>query len=319
MIHYFIIPLIWVWSACSVRNSEKKEITLSVPKQQNYTWRKIFEEGPWKKNYNFQMFSRQDTLWIFHPDGNWFSTDTRNWKKSTLPNAINNLAFLDYVSFNHSIYGLGHFKGNIEKFTFKPEIYRSADMQKWKTIATKSNLPDRFFYHPFEFRGKLWLIGGEDAKTAYADIWNSEDGISWVRQKDNLPFGKRSGSQFVILNDKVFMLNNDVWSSTDGLNWVKVSPEIVKGQTLFGYTALAFDNKIWLLGCTHNGQFTSQVLMSEDGKTWTGLDAPWSHRGGIAACVHHGKIFMTGGKFGGNDINHPEFVYSNDLWVLEKQ
>jgi hypothetical protein len=318
MIHYVIISIFWMLGACTTGNSEEKTTVISDPKQQNYTWKKIFEEGPWKKNYNFQMFSRRDTIWVFHPDGNWFSTDTKNWKKSTLPNAINNLAFLDYVPFNHSIYGLGHFKGNIEKFTFKPEIYQAVDMQKWKTMATKSNLPVRFFYHPFEFKGKLWIIGGEDSKTAYADIWNSDDGIKWVKQKDHLPFGKRSGSQFVILNNKIFMLNNDVWSSTDGLNWQKVSHEIVKGQTLFGYTALAFDNKIWLLGCTRNRQFTSQVLMSEDGKTWTGQDAPWSHRGGIAACAHQGKLYMTGGKFGGNDISHPEFVYSNDLWVLEK-
>ncbi len=76
-----------------------------------------------EKNYNFQMFSNRDTLWTFHPDGNWFSTNGINWTKSQLTNPIHNLAFLDYVQFNEAIFGLGHFEGNIEQFTFKPEIY----------------------------------------------------------------------------------------------------------------------------------------------------------------------------------------------------
>jgi hypothetical protein len=55
---------------------------------------------------------------------------------------------------------------------------------------------------------------------------------------------------------------------------------------VFGYVPLVLDDKIWLLGCNRNGQFTSQVLMSEDGKRWAGMSAPWSPRGGIAATVH---------------------------------
>ncbi|HEX5625775.1 MAG TPA: hypothetical protein VFX48_07155, partial [Saprospiraceae bacterium] len=82
--------------------------------------------------------------------------------------------------------------------------------------------------------------------------------------------------------------------------------------------ALVFDQKIWLLGCNRNGRFSSQVLVSSDGKNWSGQEAPWSPRGGIAATVHRNRIFMTGGKYGGNP-EHTEFRYSNDLWTLEKQ
>ena len=41
--------------------------------------------------------------------------------------------------------------------------------------------------------------------------------------------------------------------------------------------------------------------------------APWSPRGGMAACVHQGNIFATGGKYGGTP-GKTEFVYSNDVW-----
>lgn len=288
-----------------------------VKSDTSYIWTKLVDSANWKKNYNFQMFSIKDTLWTFHPDGNWFSTDGKNWKKSTLTNSIYNLAFLDYVQFKGSVYGLGYFKGNIEQFEFKPEIYKTTDFKKWITISKASNLPKRFFYHPFVFENKIWIIGGEDKNTKYSDIWNSEDGINWTKQKENLPFGKRSGSQIVTLKNTLYLLDNDVWSSIDGLNWQKITDEIVINEKIFGYSAQVFDNKIWLIGCNRNGQFSSQVLFSSDGKNWHTQTAPWLPRGGIAATVHKNKIYITGGKYGGTP-NHPDFRYDNDIWKLEK-
>ena len=282
-----------------------------------YHWTKLVDSAPWKKSYNFQIFSFRDTLWTFHHDGTWFSTNGTGWTKSPLPNAIYNLAFLDYIIYKDAIYGLGHFEGNIEQFSFRPDIYVTYDMKHWDKISVNSNLPKRFFYHPFVFDNKIWIIGGEDKQNVYADIWNSADGIHWNKLKDHAEFGKQGGAQFVHFKGRMYMLSNEVWSLPDGLNWQKETHEIVKGEKVFGYAPMVLDNKIWLLGCNRNGQFTSQVLVSEDGKIWKGMNAPWSPRGGIAATVHKGKIYMTGGKYGGTP-NMPDFRYSNDVWVLSK-
>lgn len=316
-----VIILFFFSFACSSPSPKDRPTTqtASVEKSQNgYTWTQLLDSASWDKSYNFQMFSLRDTLWVFHPDGTWFSPDGNHWDKSPLPNALFNLAFLDYIPFKDAVYGLGRFEGNIERFEFKPEIYRTADLRQWDTLSRNSNLPERFFYHPFVFEDKIWIIGGEDRNVKFADIWNSADGIHWVKQRDHLPFGKTSGGQVVELNGTLFLLNNDVWSSTDGLNWEQVAREIVPGVSLFGYAAVAFDGRIWLLGCNRNGQFTSQVLVSSDGKNWEEQQAPWSPRGGIAACVFRDKVFMTGGKYGGTP-DHVEFRYSNDLWALEKK
>lgn len=283
-----------------------------------YHWTKAVERGPWKKSYNFQMFSLRDTLWVFHSDGTWFSVDGKQWQKSPLPNAIANLAFLDYVPFNGAVLGLGHFDGNSERYTLRPAIYQTRNLVHWQVLARESNLPRRFFYHPFVFQDKLWLIGGENDQTQFADVWNSADGVYWQKQKDNLPFGKRSGSQVVTLRNRLYLLNNDVWSSVDGMTWKQETAEIVKGMAIFGYAAVVLDEQIWLLGCNRNGQFTSNVLVSSDGRTWRNSPAPWSPRGGIAACVHRGRIYMTGGKYGGQNPSHPNFVYSNDVWTLSR-
>jgi len=264
------------------------------------------------------MFASGGQLRLFHPDGTWESADGKTWARSPLSNAINNLAFLDYIQFNDGVYGLGYLDGNIEQFTFRPHIFRTKDLRKWETISKNSNLPRRFFYRPFVFQNNMWIIGGEDKDTKFGDIWNSPDGITWTRQRTSAPFGKRSSSQIVELNGTLYLLNNDVWSSTDALEWKLVTNEIVKGEQIFGYAAVVFDGKIWLLGCNRNGRFASEVLVSSDGKTWTPQTAPWSPRGGIAAVVFAGKIYMTGGKYGGTP-DHVEFVYSNDLWTLSKE
>jgi len=283
-----------------------------------YVWTKLADTAPWSKSYSFQMMSVHDTLWTFHPEGNWYTLDGLKWKKSDLPNVINNHAFLDYVFFDGAVYGLGYFRGNIEQFEFKPEIYRTSDFKTWETIAKQSNLPPRFFYHPFVYRNKVWIIGGEDNKTVYADIWNSDDAVRWTKVRENLPFAQRSSSQIVSLNSKLYLLDNDVWISGNGMSWHREKDEIIPGEQIFGYKALVFDQKIWLIGCNRNGKFSSQVLYSSDGINWKTDEAPWLPRGGVAAAVHNNKIYMTGGKYGGTPDNQ-EFRYDNDIWVLEKR
>ena len=282
-----------------------------------YQWKKIRNNAAFPKSYNFQIFSFNDTLWALHPRGTYFSADGKDWDKTPLVHFIKNSAFLDFVYFKGAIYGLGTFDGNIEHYTMTGAIAKTSDCRNWEVLSKESKLPRRFFYHPFVFKDKIWIIGGHDGKEDQADIWNSEDAIHWTKVKDQLPFGKRANSQIVTLNDRLFLLNNDVWSSSDGINWTRVTPEIVKGQQIFGYAAVVFDNRIFLLGCNRNGEFTSKVLHSADGKNWQEMDAPWSARGGIAACVHQGKIYMTGGKYGGTP-EHTEFIYSNDVWALQR-
>ena len=325
LVRIMLLVLVICWAGCSEQPRQGKTVSqMTADRDSNttsgngYAWTKILDSAEWKKSYNFEMFSIGDTLWVFHPDGNWYSIDAKVWTKSSLPNAILNLAFLDYVEFGRAVYGIGHFEGNIERFTLRNEVYKTTDFKKWDTISTASNFPKRFFYHPFVFNNKLWMIGGEDRTTQYADVWNSADGITWRKQKDSLPFGRRSGSQVVLFNGKLFLLNNDVWSSSDGLNWQQETSEIVTGETIFGYKALVYDNRIWLIGCNRDGKFQSQVFVSEDGKSWQPQEAPWSPRGAVAAAVFKNKIYMTGGKYGGfaKGGTTTEFVYSNDIWAL---
>ncbi len=297
--------------------NEENACSQNIP---GYQWTKLTDNATFSKSYNFQLLTHQDQLWAFHPDGGYYSSNGKDWTKSPLPNSINNLAFLDYVPFGNTVLGLGHFEGNIDNYQLRTAITQTTDFTTWTTIAEESNLPRRFFYHPVVFQNRIWIFGGTgNGENNFDDAWSSSDGITWKKEAERLPFGKRSGQHFVVFNEKLYMLDNDVWVSEDALHWEKVTSHITNA-TLFGYTPVVFDNKIWLLGCNRNGQFASKVYVSSDALHWEEQDAPWTPRGGIAATVFNGKLYMTGGKYGGfrKGSTETEFIYSNDVWVLEK-
>lgn len=310
-------------AACNETVRDKSVHGAEKSTDSSYQWTELTKSAAFPKGYNFQIFSIRDTLWAMHHEGAWYSIDGKMWSRSPLNNILGSNAFLDYVWFKDAVYALGSFSGNAERFEFSSTINKTTDMRHWQKIAETSNLPKRFFCHPFVFAEKIWIVGGNgggdnfDGSDTYSDIWNSIDGIHWIKQAEALPFGKRQSSQIVIFKDKIFMLDNDVWSSSDGIDWSKVSDTIIKGN-IFGYAAVVYDGKIWLLGCNRDGIFQSQVLYSDDGITWQSSAAPWTPRGAAAACLFKGKIIFTGGKYGGMSENGrtTEFVYSNDVWAL---
>ncbi len=285
-----------------------------------YSWTRLTKSAAFDKSYNFQLFANDSLLWAFHPKGNYYTKDGRDWIKSDLGNSILNLAFMDYIVYKDAVYGLGQFEGNIEHYTINSTITRSRDFKHWDTLAKTSQLPRRFFYHPVVFRDKIWIFGGADsADHNLDDAWTSTDAVHWQKVAEHLPFGPGAGQQFVVFNGKLFRLDNDVWVSTDGLRWEKLTDHITPDVKLFGFTAVVFDGKIWLIGCNRNGQFASQVYNSDDGINWKEQTAPWTPRGGMAAAVFNNKVYVTGGKYGGLKNGQTEFVYSNDVWLMEKE
>jgi len=51
---------------------------------------------------------------------------------------------------------------------------------------------------------------------------------------------------------------------------------------------------------------------------WQEHSAPWTPRGGVAAWEFDGKLFMTGGKFSHTENGRIKFVYSNDVWAMQR-
>jgi hypothetical protein len=281
-----------------------------------YQWVRLSASADFPKSYNFQMFADSSHARVFHPGGVWSSADGITWRKTGLRNILGGQAFLDYVMFQGAVYALGTFEGNIERHRLGSQIARTTDFRSWQILAERSNLPARYFYHPFVFSDTLWIVGGADDSGSYDDAWQSADAVHWTKVATGLPFGKRAGQRFIVFRDILYMLDRDVWMSQDGRHWQEVTAKIADGE-IFGYSVEIYNDQIWLIGCNRGGTFASEILRSPDGKAWTSERAPWTPRGGVATCLFKGRILMTGGKYGGPGIaGQAEFVYSNDVWAL---
>ncbi|MBB3166944.1 Ig-like domain-containing protein [Simiduia aestuariiviva] len=125
------------------------------------------------------------------------------------------------------------------------DIWTSSDGVTW-TLVGSNELLSRNNYTTASFNGKLWVTGGQsfDDGTHYyhKDIHSSVDGITWVKEADNVPYGHRTHSELFAQNDRLWIIGGwsnegfkhyqDVWSSADGKTWQRELWSTNLGPTL---------------------------------------------------------------------------------------
>lgn len=304
-------------------NLTNAQANTTAPNQ--YRWVQATDKAGYKVGYNYPLYSIKNKLWAFHAEEIFSSPDGKTWTRSGLPSIRRDAYEAQYAKFGDAVYAFGRHSGNYEKMTFKPVVSRTTDFEKWEVLSEKSNLPGRIFADIVEFRGKLWLLGGFDTKNYYNDVWNSTDGVTWTRVAEKSPWAERNTyNRVLVFRDKLWLIGggkidhppvDDVWNSEDGINWTQVTDKMHL-KSVLGGTPVVYDDKLWLLGVNRNDTFSNGVLVSTDGKEWKEQSAPWTPRGGVAAAVLDGKLYMTGGKYSVTENGQIKFIYSNDVWYL---
>src|SRR5262249_15615880 len=146
-----------------------------------------------------------------------------------LPKLDFNSGYQQYVLFNGAIFALGSKEGNYLNLKLGTRIARtSPDFRKWDVIAEASSLPPRVFYGATVHDSKIWIFGGFDGKNYYNDVWNSRDGVTWIRIAGTAPWSRRSNPSVVSFKNELWLFgggiidgesSNDVWHSPDGTHW----------------------------------------------------------------------------------------------------
>jgi hypothetical protein len=155
----------------------------------------------------------------------------------------------------------------------------------WVCVTEHAEFPERIYFLSLVFKGQIWVVGGIGKEPGFKhlkDVWCSSDGIKWVRKTDRLPFEVNYRSTAVIFNNKIWIgtqtpaLNGkspyQIWSSVDGINWSQSefdSLPLSKGCSLSMYSALAYKNKMWLIGGRTQPYLKDDVWTSSDGLSWT--------------------------------------------------
>lgn len=295
-----------------------------------YEWKNVTAAANYPLGYNYPVFVWGNKM-VAMNNGAWTSTDGKTWKKSALPDSGLNSAYQKFVQFNGAVYSLGRMSGNYESFKIDTKILRTRDLENWETLAETSNLPQRIFYGITVFNGKMWMVGGFDGRNHLNDVWNSSDGVHWEKVTEKAEWSPRTVGLLVATKDGLTILGGgvidggkeanptserEIWRSADGKIWTRIHADLNRkwrGSPVF------FDGKFWLVGANRGGTFESAVWVTENFSEWTELPAPWSPRGGVAAWVFDNKLFTTGGKSSHTENGEIKFVYSNDVWAMERK
>ena len=281
--------------------------------------------------YNFPVFVVGHSMWAFHGQGHWSSSDGKRWTQSTLPLSGLNSAYQKYVQLGDAVYSLGTMRGNYLSMQLTSRIARTRNFTTWETVAETSNLPRRVFYGAVVMQNRIWLLGGWDGTRYYNDVWTSTDAVHWTRVVEHAPWSARNTTAVVVFRNTIWIIgggvidgereinpnaSREVWSSPDGVQWTK-TPERA-GPALNG-TPVVFDDRLWLVGSNRNGAFDSAVWSTSDGEHWQSESAPWSARGAPAPWVFDNQLYITGGKYSETRNGQIEFLYRDDVWRMSKR
>lgn len=292
---------------------------------QPYVWERVTEHAPYGESYNWPVHVARDGRFIaLHPEGTWASTDGARWTRTPLPFSGTNSAYLGVVQHDGATWTLGAHTGNYERFTVDPLIRRTRDYVAWEDVGRSATLPHTIFYGVASFKGAMWIVGGYRDGRESGEVWRSTNGVDWTRLLERAPWSARSNPKLVTFHDRLFLIGggildgagaNDVWSTADGVDWRRETTEIAPENPI-GYAAIVFDERLWLVGANRSGAFSSEMLVSEDGKVWRAANAPWSPRGGVGAWAAGDALYITGGKYSVERNGAMVFLYSNDVWRM---
>jgi hypothetical protein len=92
-------------------------------------------------------------------------------------------------------------------------------------------------------------------------------------------------------------LLNDIWYSTDGETWTEATAS-AEWAPRYGHTAIAYEDRMWIMGGYASAEYQNDVWSSDDGISWTleTNNAGWPPRHRHASVNFNDKIWILGGS-----------------------
>jgi hypothetical protein len=193
------------------------------------------------------------------------------------------------------------------------DVWASADGVNWLSISQQCPWDARNLASAVAFKGRLWLLAGNDSITSLNDVWSSPDGRTWQLETAHAQWQPRCATSVLVFRDRLWifggMLNgkrsldnlhfDDIWSSGDGVDWVKEVEHAPWGRRAM-HGGLVFNGRLWLVGGGHYFNYKSNfadVWSSDNGRDWkceTCL-SPWTPRRFHSVVAWNERIWLVGG------------------------
>lgn len=280
-----------------------------------YQWKKLADSAAFMPTDRLQFQNIRDTLWAFHPNGNYYSTDGETFQLSILEPKISKDAIPGYLFSNNKLITVIPASSGNKNDSNSIITYKSVDLSHWN-VKTKAVPLALVRPSPLVvFRGKIWIFGATDSSYENTVAWNSDDAIHWTKIADSLPFRAELNQRMIVFKKKLLLLSDHLWESEDGARW-----KIVSTTTLPSFkqsTPIHFNNLLWIFGAGSNEKGLIKILVSADTRKWDTIDAPWPWRTSPAVCILRGKIFMGGGKHPVISGSQTSDSLLNDIWQMD--
>lgn len=249
--------------------------------------------GPEPKVY-FRVYSSTD--------GVTFTDETANVKatrngvevpEAGIASALGGI-YYNAVTFGNKLYLRGGYMFGFGSWQSKRLYANTADGINWEITGVLpsdlSNPVTALCASFFEFKGKLWTIGGFSNYYAESNLSNkicsSSDGINWT-EEGTLPESMNGliGAAAVVDNGTIYLiggqifkdgaqqLTNQIFTSTDGINWTATdSPATFAARR--SATVVGMDNVAWIFGGYKNASTGNYVF--PDGNDGELLTDTWA-------------------------------------------
>jgi hypothetical protein len=267
---------------------------------------KMYLMGGWNPvdSVNYPNITTNE-VWQSTDGSNWTMIDTADWEgRHTFGGLIH----------NDKMWVVG---GDQLQNHFQRDVWNTTDGINWNKVCDSVPWGERMTHMTCSFNGKIWAMGGQKIvgwgntiDTAYNDVWNSVDGITWNLVTDSAAWNPRGQiNKVCVFNGKMWILgggtyngirtyNNDVWNSTDGVTWTNVTHAGPWAARQY-HDVIVYDNAMWIIGGYDGIDNRKDVWYSEDGTTWHELkNTPWLPR-------HASSVF---------NFNQSLWVVAGNLW-----
>ena len=207
----------------------------------------------------------------------------------------------------------GYYNGNV----LTRDLWSSGDGKTWTLVNTAT--PYDGYSELVAYKGRMWAVKGS--------VWSSTDGVHWIQECPQTPFGVQGYGELVVFKDRMWQLGGgeDVWSSSDGKQWTCVTEKAPYGKRSAAAVA-AFNGRLWLMGGhinaprvppeKHYPGFSTfnDVWRSTDGANWECVleHAPWAPRMWFVAETYKDRLWIIGGFDNVHGANFGDVWYTDD-------
>jgi hypothetical protein len=210
--------------------------------------------------------------------------------------------------------------------TLNNPVFWSRNGAVWTTATNKAPFSIRGNSGGAVFKGKMWLLGGQDNSGKLNDVWSTADGSAWERvNPTGIIWSPRAGFGCIFFKDKLWVLGGigaagqllrDIWSTVDGAAWVQAgnAPWSPRGE--FGI--VVFQDRLWILGGRVEGGagVTKEVWSSLDGVKWTQEDdGAWQPRSNPGVQAIRDRIYVCGGTSASGAGMSSFYYLQNGVWT----